>query len=111
MKSETRKAAVAAYRERKRVAGIYAVRCASTGECWLGRAPDLSTIENRIWFSLRQGGGSNRTLQAAWQAHGSAAFTFHEIERLDPEDNAYVRDALLKERLDHWRATLGAALL
>lgn len=111
MKGAARKAAVAAYKELKRAAGIYAVRCTPTGQCWLGRAADLSAIETRIWFSLRHGSASNPALQAAWQAHGAAAFTFEEIERLAAEDNAYVRDALLKERLAHWRAALGAAAL
>ncbi|MEP9369409.1 GIY-YIG nuclease family protein [Xanthobacter sp. VNH20] len=111
MKSEARKAAVAAYRERKVKAGIYAVRCEPTGQCWLGRAPDLSTIQNRIWFSLRQGAHPRRALQAAWNSHGAEAFTFAPIERLDAEESAYVRDALLKERLDHWRAQFRADLL
>ncbi|MFG1396047.1 GIY-YIG nuclease family protein [Roseixanthobacter pseudopolyaromaticivorans] len=111
MKSEARKAAVAAYKERKVAAGIYAVRCQPTGQYWLGRAPDLSTIQNRIWFSLRQGGHPSRALQAAWNTHGAEAFTFAQIERLDVEESAYVRDALLKERLHHWRAQLRADLL
>jgi hypothetical protein len=111
MEREARKAAVAAYKEHKAIGGIYAVRCAPTGQCWLGRAADLSAIQTRIWFSLRHGSASNRALQAAWQAHGATAFTFEEIERLAAEDNAYVRDALLKERFAHWRAALGAAAL
>ncbi|MET4276026.1 hypothetical protein ABIB68_004682 [Bradyrhizobium sp. F1.2.2] len=49
-----RKAAIAAYRERKTVAGIYVIRCAASGEAWIGQAPNLETIQNRIWFSLRR---------------------------------------------------------
>ena len=49
-----RKAAVAAYKERKAIPGIYAVRCAATGQAWVGQTPDLTTVRNRIWFSLRQ---------------------------------------------------------
>jgi len=103
-----RKAAIAAYKERKTIAGIYVVRCAASGEAWVGQAPNLETIQNRIWFSLRQGSHTCRTLQAAWNAHGEASLTFDECERLEDEESAYVRNALLKERLLHWRGELKA---
>ena len=71
MKIDDRKAAIAAYKKRKSAAGIYAVRCAPTGESWIGQTLNLETIQNRIWFSLRAGGHSNRELQHAWTAHGA----------------------------------------
>ena len=103
-----RKAAIAAYKERKTIAGIYVVRCAASGEVWVGQAPNLETIQNRIWFTLRQGGHPCRSLQAAWNAHGEAGLTFAECERLEDEESAYVRNALLTERVAHWRAELKA---
>ena len=57
---------------------------------------------------LRQGAHTCRSLQAAWTAHGPDALTFGECERLEEEEIAYVRDALLKERALHWRTELGA---
>ena len=111
MKREDRKAAVAAYKERKAVAGIYAVRCNPTGEHWVGRAGDLATILNRIWFALRQGNHPRRAMQAAWTAHGPDSFALVELERFDDEELAYVRDARAKERLAHWRTELNAASL
>ena len=36
MDRSERKAAVSAYKERKAVAGVYAIRCAKTGEQWVG---------------------------------------------------------------------------
>ena len=110
MKREDRKAAIAAYKERKVVAGIYAVRCVSTGQCWIGRAPDLSTIQNQLWFTLRQGSSPHRSLQEAWRTHGMDAFTFGTVERLE-EDDALLRDLLLRDRLAHWRAAMGAEAL
>ena len=101
-----RKAAIAAYKEPKTVAGIFVVRCAATGEAWVGQAPNLETIQNRIWFSLRQGSHTCRTLQAAWNAHGEAGLTLSECERLEDEESAYVRIALLKERVLHWQEEL-----
>ncbi len=108
MLNEDRKAAVAAYKERKVVAGIYLVRCLATGARWAGQAPDLSTIQNRIWFTLRHGSHRQRSLQAAWQAHGEAAFAFEEVERLDEKALEAGRERVLKARLAHWCAELGA---
>ncbi|MDD1519388.1 MULTISPECIES: GIY-YIG nuclease family protein [Bradyrhizobium] len=103
-----RKAAIAAYKERKTAVGIYVVRCVATGEAWVGQAFDLEKVANRIWFTLRQGGHPCRALQAAWNAHGAAGLTFAECERLDEEETSYIRDALLKDRMLHWRSDLNA---
>jgi hypothetical protein len=108
MKAEDRKAATADWKERKTAAGIYAVRCQASGQCWAGRAPDLGTIQNRLWFTLRQGTNPHPTLQAAWQAHGIDNFSFEAVERIEDESIGYVRDRILKDRLAHWCAALGA---
>lgn len=108
MQSHERKAAVAAYKERKVAAGIYAIRCVPSGACWVGRAPNLEKVQNRVWFTLRHGGHTHRDLQAAWQTHGSDAFTFEIVERIDDEEAAYLRERILKERLAHWAAELKA---
>jgi hypothetical protein len=111
MKIDDRKAAIAAYKKRKSAAGIYAVRCAASGQAWIGQTLNLETIQNRIWFSLRAGGHSNRELQSAWTAHGADVFTFEPLEQLKDEELPYVRDNLLKERFIHWRLALhGSAI-
>lgn len=106
-----KKAAIAAYKERKTAAGIYAVRCAASGQIWVGQTPNLETVQNRIWFSLRMGNSVHRDLQKAWSAHGGDYFTFEPLERLEDEESPYVRDALLKERAAHWRSRLGALVI
>ena len=111
MSTIDRKAAIAAYKERKTVAGIYVVRCEATGETWVGRAFDLDKVSNRLWFTLRQGGHPCRELQAAWNAHGATSVTMSECERLDEDETTYVRDALLRERMAHWRKELNAGAL
>lgn len=108
MDAGERRAAVARYRERKTVAGIYAVLCRATGQRWAGHAPDLSTIRNRLWFTLRHGSSPHRSLQAVWNAHGAESFAFEEIEHLDEEAVPYLRDRMLKDRLRHWCAASGA---
>jgi len=106
--TSARKAAIAAYKERKSVAGIFAIRCEATAEVWVGQTADLEKIQNRIWFTLRQGSHPCRSLQAAWTARGPDRFAFEACERLEEEDVPYIRDALLKERALHWRTELGA---
>lgn len=108
MPREARKAAVNAYKDRAVEAGIYAIRCAATGETWVGGAPDLPAIRNRLWFTLRLGTNTHRTLQDAWNRHGADAFAFEIVERLDEEASGYVRDRAMKEHLTRWADRLGA---
>jgi hypothetical protein len=108
MTPNQRKAAIAAYKERKTKAGIFAVSCTATGGRWIGCAPDLSTIQNRLWFTLRQGGHRRGSLQTAWTAHGPEAFSLEVVETLDDETLAYVRDRVLAERQAHWCAVHAA---
>ena len=106
MKVQDRKAAIAAYKERKSPAGIYAVRCVASGQIWVGQTLDLDKIQNRIWFMLRSGSHSNRVLQDAWTNYGADSLTFERLEQLEDEESTYVRDGLLRERMLHWRSTL-----
>lgn len=108
MKTPDRKAATAAYKERKRNAGVFAIRCAASNEIWVGAAPDLGTIQNRIWFTLKHGGSVNAALKAAFAAHGEAGLGFEILERLADEDDDYVRGKLLLSRAAHWRELLEA---
>lgn len=103
-----KKAAIAAYKERKVVGGIYAVRCRATDRQWIGWAPNLATIQNRLWFALRLGTSPHRTLQLAWTEYGGENFVLEEVERLDEEAEVFVRDRTAKERHAHWCSVLKA---
>ncbi|WP_206244814.1 GIY-YIG nuclease family protein [Novosphingobium terrae] len=111
MKAQDRREALAAYKERKVEAGIYALRCTASGKLWIGRAPDLGTIQNRLWFTLRQGGNPHRSLQEAWNSHGAEAFTFEVVERMKEEDLEFGRDRALKSRQTHWLAAWGGTAI
>jgi len=111
MKSEQRKLAIAAYKKREPAVGIYAIRCTASGQVWVGQSLNLDTVQNRVWFTLRQGSNSNGDLQRAWSAHGSEAFAFERLEQLPDEELGYVRDSLLSERTDFWRSALKAAAI
>lgn len=108
MQRDARKAAIAAFKERKAIAGLYAVRCLATGGRWIGRSQNLASVQNQLWFTLRLGSSPHRTLQEAWRTHGAEQFVLEVVEQLDEEKLAYARDRLLKERLEHWCAALGA---
>ena len=108
MKREDRKAAVAAYKERKPVAGVFAVRCSANAKQWVGAAPDLSTIWNRVSFTLRQGAATPASLQAAWREHGAGSLSFQVLEEVEEDELTYGRDRALRKRRDHWCAALGA---
>ena len=111
MDKQDRKAAIAAYKERKAESGVFAVRCSVTGEAWVGKASDLATIRNRVWFGLGNGNHPVRSLQAAWNAHGADAFSFEALEAIDPDEPSYVRDTKLKDALARWQETLGATVI
>ena len=110
MDKPNRRQAVRDYKERKVELGIFAVRCAVTGQTWVGGARDPAQQQNRIWFGLKTGGHPNRALQAVWTAQGEAAFSFEVLETVAADDlSDYERANLLKDRDADWRAKLGAA--
>ncbi|HEX9966009.1 MAG TPA: GIY-YIG nuclease family protein [Allosphingosinicella sp.] len=112
MEQQARKAAAAAFKERKSEPGIYALTCRPTGERWVGRAPDLATIWNRLSVALKMASTPHRSLRAAAREHGADAFTFEVVERLErTDDSAALIWAMLKRRLDHWRDELGATAI
>jgi len=106
-----RKAAIAAYKERKSICGIYALRCAPSGEVWVGYAPDMEKIRNRLDFSLRSAATPHRSLKEAVQAHGMQAIAFEILEEKAEEEPGFARDAWRKARLAHWRKELGAEVI
>ena len=106
-----RRAAIAAYKKRKSIAGIYAIRCTASGEIWVGQTLDLDKVWNRIGFTLRGGANPHRALQGAWKAHGAEAFSFEALERLEDEPLEFARQSQLNERTAVWRAKLGAAAI
>jgi hypothetical protein len=108
MDQSTRRMAIAAYKETKTTAGVYAVRCAPTGEVWVGRSANLAAQRNSLDFQLRHG-PNNPAMRAAWSAHGAASFGFEPLETAPAELTAAGRSDFLKTRAQHWRQVLGAA--
>jgi hypothetical protein len=101
-----RKAAIAAYKERKPAYGVYAVICSATGEAWVGCSRHLESQKNGLWFALRLGTSPFASLQAAWKQHGQEAFRFEELERLRDDFPQLSRQDELKKRQALWRLRL-----
>jgi hypothetical protein len=97
-------------KEQKSRPGVFAVRCAASGGVWVAKAPDLDKRQPGLWFQLRMGSFPGKDLQAAWKAHGEAAFAFEVLEEVTDENEMLV-PVLLKEREAYWRQELGAAAL
>ncbi len=102
-----RKAAVAAYKKREAMAGIYAIRAAGGG-VWVGYARDIDAIGNRVWFTLRTGAHTTRSLQQAWNAEGEAAFSLEPLELVDAETLGFNPEKVLRDHAGTWREKLGA---
>ena len=102
MTPNQRKIAIAAYKERKTVGGIYAVLCRPLNQRWIGRTADLDKIQNRLWFTLQQGTSPRTRLQAAWNTHGPDAFALEVVEKIGDEALDFVRERTFAERLVHW---------
>lgn len=111
MDKQDRKAAIAAYKERKPAFGVYAVLCRATGEAWVGCSRHVDTQQNGLWFTLRMGGSPHRGLQAAFSEHGEAQFRFEELERLREDYPEIGRMDELKRRQTLWRNRLHAEAL
>jgi hypothetical protein len=104
-----RKAAAAAFKERKAVGGVYAVRCTATGEAWVGITPDLQAAEKRLAFTLKLASTPHRSLAAAAKAHGAEAFAFEALEAVEEKDASPERlRKRMMARQEHHAAALRA---
>lgn len=99
---------MAQYKERKVECGTYVLRCVPTGGVWVGSAPDLATIENRIHFALEHKSHPIRSLQEAAQAHAPEDFSFEVVERFDAEELGIAKARTLSDSLQLWKGELGA---
>lgn len=111
MNKPNRKALVAAYKEKKTVAGVYAVICNATGQAWIGQSRHIDTQQNGLWFTLRLRSCRTPSLQAAWDAHGEAEFRYEQLDRLPEDVSELMVGPELKKRATLWLARLQASPL
>ena len=112
MDKQSRREAIRDFKERTVTRGVFAVRCAPTGQVWVAVARNLDQQQNSLWFGLKQGSYVNRDVQAAWTAHGEASLGYEVLEVFDDEAMSPIgRADLAKARLAHWLSELGAKKL
>lgn len=99
-----RKAAKAAWLERKEDWSVIAVRIGES--VWVTLKPDAKALENRLGFMLRQGGETTPGMRAAYAEAGE--LRVEVLERLDEDLSPMARERVGDERLEHWAAELGA---
>jgi hypothetical protein len=99
------------FKERKVALGIFAVRCAATGEVWVGSSRNLDAAKNSNWFQLRAGVSRSASLQKAWTLNGEEAFAFEVVEKFDDDLPALLLDETLREKKKEHGTRLTAQLL
>ncbi|WP_340644134.1 GIY-YIG nuclease family protein [Phenylobacterium sp.] len=108
MDKQSRRDIARAYKERKVPTGIFSLRCEPTGETWIGLSRNLDGAANSVLLGLRMGSHRNKTMQAAWTAHGGDSFTYTVVESLEEDLSPIGKEDWLKTRLRHWIAALEA---
>ena len=108
LSKEQKKQAAQQFREKKVRAGVYAIRCTTTGSVWVGVSRNLDTARNSNWAALRMRGHRDRPLQDEWAANDEPAFTFEALESLEEDTPALLMPDLLKSAKQRWLERLGA---
>jgi hypothetical protein len=99
------------FKERKVPRGIFAIRCTTTGETWVGSSPNLNAAQNSLWFQLRGGLSRHATLQQAWKQHGESAFTLDILDQFEDDIAPLLLNDLYIRKKKEWAQTLHAQLL
>lgn len=106
MDDKARRAAKAAFAERKAEWAICVVRIGAAR--WVTVKPDAAALDRRLGFSLRSGGAGAPGMREAFAGAGEVRVDV--VERLDDTLSPMARDRLAQKRLAHWAETLGATL-
>ena len=107
----TRRQIVAEFKERKIAQGIFAIRCSTTNQVWVGASPNLNAARNSNWFQLRSGLHRCKSLQATWTQYGEASFLFEVVEQFSSDiAELNLRDHMSSKKTE-WVAALSAQAL
>ena len=95
------------FKAKKTPKGIFAVRCEASGETWVAASTHLDSQQTGWWFQLQSGMHPNRQMQAAWNTHGEASFTYRILETFDEDVAPLLLKDLSANRRKHWERELG----
>jgi len=103
---QNRKAQKDAYKQRKTIGGIYAIKNDRTGKVLLLAAPDIGGIAKRFEFAYKTGTGFHPKLQRELEIYGKDAFSFFTMETLEKRETQTDREFHddLETLLELWRA-------
>ncbi|HEY4381328.1 MAG TPA: GIY-YIG nuclease family protein [Acidobacteriaceae bacterium] len=99
------------FKDRKVPRGIFAVRCSTNGDAWVGSSPNLSSAQNSLWFQLRGGLSRHQALQNAWKQHGEESFTFEVLEQFDDDTSPLLLSELYTRKKKEWAESLPGQVL
>lgn len=92
MDKKNRKELVQAYKERKIIGGVYAIKNTINGKMLLESAADLQGNKNRFEFSQKTDSCINIKLQKDWKELGGKAFVFDILETLEKKDTQTLKE-------------------
>jgi GIY-YIG catalytic domain len=68
-----------------RTRGVYAIRCMTTGQVYIGASEHVGGRVGQHFSLLRAGRHPNRLLQRAWAVHGESAFNVEVLQTVEAE--------------------------
>lgn len=68
-----------------RTRGVYAIRCTTTGQVYIGASEHVGGRVGQHFSLLRAGKHPNRLLQRAWAVHGESAFNVEVLQIVEAE--------------------------
>jgi group I intron endonuclease len=72
------------------LAGIYLIRCETTGETYIGSSGSIFTRWGQHTHQLQENKHVNRYLQAAWNKYGATDFVFSILELVPSEAERFI---------------------
>ena len=112
MNPSHKKDLIAAYKQQKRLGGVYTVRCTDNQKQWIECTPNMEGMKNRFNFCVSTNVCIYHALQADWSRLGSSAFQFEVLESLPQKEDISPADYQEELRLlrDCLRAEVPAEL-
>ncbi len=103
--TEARKQAIAAYKEKKDVGGLFRIVHENGWQGPVLATPNLAGMQNRLAFAKKTGGCFDMKLREVWDRFPAEGFSLVELERLEGREGQTAAEfrAELGELLALWR--------
>lgn len=86
MDKQNRKDILAAYKQRKVIGGVCAVKNKANGKMLVAAVVDIQGYRNRLEFSKSVGGCTDPRYQKDWEKYGAQAFILEVLEELEKKE-------------------------